>query len=142
MKRLTLPNRRRSESLAFEQNGARYHASYSRNESGEIAEVFLGLEKPGGALDDLCRDLAVTASIALQFGAPVANIRHALTRTHTGAAAGPLGKLLDFIAGAEIVNLRARTESVANAAEPPFGPDILQLIDSADAFEFGGDDDR
>jgi ribonucleoside-diphosphate reductase alpha chain len=85
MIRKRLPQRRRSETVAFEHAGIHYLASASRFDDGRLAEVFLALTKPGGALDDMARDLAVTASLALQHGCPVKTLRSALTAHPTGA---------------------------------------------------------
>ncbi len=97
MTRQRLSNRRKSENISFEHAGVNFVASVSRFPDGKLAEIFLGLEKPGGSLDDLSRDIAVTTSLALQFGATVETIRAALTRSPDGGAAGPLGRLLDVI---------------------------------------------
>ena len=43
------------------------------------------------------RDGAILISLALQFGAPVETLRHAMTRDDSEAAASPLGALLDLI---------------------------------------------
>lgn len=92
-----LPNRRRSELLNFEHDGFRYRASVSRFSDGRLAEVFLDGGKPDTTVAVVGRDLAVAASLALQHGCPVETLRKALSRLSTGAAAGPLGALLDLI---------------------------------------------
>jgi hypothetical protein len=38
------------------------------------------------------------ASLALQRGATVADLRHSLTRLNSGRAAGPIGRLLELVA--------------------------------------------
>jgi hypothetical protein len=96
--RTRLPNRRESETVRLELGGLRYFATVSRVTDGRLAEIFLDVGKPGSAIQHLARDLAVTASIALQYGAPASELRHALTRLDDGAAAGPLGALLDIVA--------------------------------------------
>ena len=95
-----LPNRRHSELIDFRHEGVNYKASVSRfDATGELAEVFLSTDKPGSTADTLARDIAVTTSIALQFGAPIDVLRNALTRQPNGSAAGPLGRLLDEVRG-------------------------------------------
>ena len=42
-------------------------------------EVFMSAGKPGAALETACRDAAVAVSIALQHGAPLDTLRHAVT---------------------------------------------------------------
>jgi hypothetical protein len=48
-------------------------------------------------LDALAHDAAIVVSIALQYGAPLAEIRHALKRDIRGEAASPIGAALDKI---------------------------------------------
>lgn len=98
MTREVLPNRRRSEILSFEHDGHRFTATVGGFDDGRPAEVFLSAGKAGTAIEAMARDLAVITSIALQHGAPVETLRHAMTRLDDGAAAGPMGKLLDLVA--------------------------------------------
>jgi ribonucleoside-diphosphate reductase alpha chain len=66
------------------------------------AEIFINAAKSGSHAETAARDGAVLCSIALQFGAPLPVLRHAMTRNAIGEASGPLGKALDIIAdGAE-----------------------------------------
>jgi hypothetical protein len=96
--RSRLPNRRVCQSFTFECGGLNYTASYSRFASGDLAEIFLSNGKCGSDSDAAARDSAVTASIALQFGAPVDVIRRALLRDPRGVASSPLGMALDLLA--------------------------------------------
>jgi hypothetical protein len=96
-RRQRLPNRRRSELYNFQHGGHSYRASVSRFEDGRLAEVFLDATKPDTGVSVAGRDLAVAASLALQFGCPADTLRKALSRLSTGAAAGPLGVLLDLL---------------------------------------------
>jgi ribonucleoside-diphosphate reductase alpha chain len=66
-----LPNRRPSETLAFECNGLSYLASISRFADGRLAEIFISNSKAGSHSDSACKDAAVVCSIALQHGGPV-----------------------------------------------------------------------
>jgi hypothetical protein len=72
-----LPNRRASETIGFELNGHTFTATISRFWDGKIGEIFLQNHKRGGAVDTAARDSAVTASIALQHGASVEELRRA-----------------------------------------------------------------
>jgi hypothetical protein len=99
MSRRLLPNRRHSEFVNFEHDGHRYRASVSRFDDGRLAEVFLDGSKPDTAVAIVGRDLAVAASLALQFGCPADTLRKALSRLSNGEAAGPLGALLDIVEG-------------------------------------------
>jgi ribonucleoside-diphosphate reductase alpha chain len=95
-----LPNRRTHEVITFVHAGFAYTAGVGRFGDGRLAEVFLTADAKGGSIvESWARDAAVLASIALQCGAEPEVIRGALTRDHTGEAAGPVGKLLDLLAG-------------------------------------------
>ena len=97
--RQRLPDRRPCESFAFQCAGLAYVASISRFPNGDLAEIFISNHKAGSDADSACKDSAVVASIALQFGAPLEMIRHALLRDPRGVASSPLGVALDLIAG-------------------------------------------
>jgi ribonucleoside-diphosphate reductase alpha chain len=98
IERRRLPNRRPSVTLDFEVHGLRYGCSYSCFADGRLAEVFLNNHKAGSQADASCRDAAVAASLALQFGCPVEVLRGAILRDPGGAASSPLGHALDLIA--------------------------------------------
>src|SRR5208283_3883154 len=95
--RQTLPNRRRSETLEIEHAGHRFSLSFSRYEDGRTAEVFLSSRHIGSPLEAIARDAAVTVSLALQHGTPLATIRKALTKDHNGGPATLLGAALAAI---------------------------------------------
>ena len=95
--RNTLPNRRPSETFAFDHEGHLYIASVGYDWHGHPAEVFLTTGKPGTGVETVSRDCAVAVSLALQHGTPLATLRQALTRLDDGSAAGPMGRLLDTI---------------------------------------------
>jgi hypothetical protein len=97
--RRRLSNRRPSETFSFEVVGLRYTCTYSRFESGEIAELFLQNSKPSSQSDTNARDSAVAASLALQFGCPLEILRGAVLRDARGVASSPLGAALDQIDG-------------------------------------------
>jgi hypothetical protein len=96
--RARLPNRRNSETIAFECNGLRYVATFSRFTDGRLAEIFINNAKAGSHSDAAAKDSAVVTSIALQHGVPSDVIRHALLRDAQGQASSPLGVVLDLIA--------------------------------------------
>ena len=99
--RQRLANRRAAETFGFECNGFRYTASISRFPDSSLAEIFIGNAKVGSHSDAAAKDSAVVCSIALQYGAPVETIRHALQRDSDGRPTSPLGAALDLIAGGE-----------------------------------------
>jgi ribonucleoside-diphosphate reductase alpha chain len=102
-----LPHRRASISLRFDVNGLNYTATYSKFADGRIAEIFLASHKSGSQADANCRDAAVAASLALQFGCPLDVLRNALLRDIRGMAATPLGVVLDLVAEQEDINAGA-----------------------------------
>jgi hypothetical protein len=97
MTRQRLPNRRRSEVVTFIHEGFRYRGSVSRFADGRIAEVFLHSAKVDTQIAAAAHDVAIAASLALQFGCPASTLRRALLRLSNGDAAGPLGELLDLV---------------------------------------------
>jgi ribonucleoside-diphosphate reductase alpha chain len=96
--RRRLPDRRESETFAFECNGLVYLASISRFDDGRLGEIFLSAAKAGSGADTAARDCAIVFSIAAQFGADLEAIRKALCRDGRGNASGPLGMVLDRLA--------------------------------------------
>lgn len=95
--RTHLPNRRPAELFDFDLDGHLFQASISRFENGNVAEVFLSTGKSETLFESVSRDLAVTASLALQHGCDLETLAHALTRTSDSNPAGPLGKLLEVL---------------------------------------------
>jgi hypothetical protein len=95
-----LPHRRASESVVFELDGVRVTATVSRFDDDGLAELFLKAGKPGNAVVVAAHDGAIAVSIALQHGADVASLRHAMTRLHDGSAAGPIGRALELFEAA------------------------------------------
>jgi hypothetical protein len=98
-----LPNRRPSTSFDFTAQGLGFTATVSRFTDGRVAEVFVVNHKAGSMAGINACDAAVVASIALQYGAPLDVIRHALMRDASGQASGPLGVALD-LAASEVKN--------------------------------------
>jgi hypothetical protein len=99
--RQRLPNRRTCVSFTFELDGLRFTASIGRFVDGRVAELFLTNHKSGNQSDTNARDAAIILSFALQYGADIDAMRHALCRDSAGRALGQVGAALDFIAEAE-----------------------------------------
>lgn len=101
--RARLPNRRQSRVFSFEHGGQKFHGSVSwfdgLADCSRPAEVFLDASKPGSPMQAMARDAAVIASLALQHGCDLDTMRTALTRDDGDDPAGPLGQLLDIVAG-------------------------------------------
>jgi hypothetical protein len=96
--RAVLPQRRPHHVLQLEHEGQRYTGGYGIAPDGSIAELWLNSLKQNSLIDAMASGAAITASIALQFGAPLDTIRHALRRNPDGSPACPLGALCDAIA--------------------------------------------
>ena len=92
-----LSQRRTSQTFELELHGLRYAVSFSRFPDGRVAEIFLQNHKPGSQSDSNARDSAIAASLALQFGCPLENLRGAVLRDAQGRASTPLGAAIDLI---------------------------------------------
>lgn len=96
--RQRLRNRREHETIEYDHAGFHYIAGIGRFDDGRFAEIFLNCAKSGTTLESHARDAAIIASIAMQHGASIHTIRHALTRNRDGSASSALGALLDMLA--------------------------------------------
>lgn len=96
--RQRLPDRRHNESFSFKCNELDYTATISRFEDGGIGELFLTNAKADSQSDSNCKDAAIIASLALQYGTPLAVIQKALLRDLRGRASTPVGMAIDLIA--------------------------------------------
>jgi hypothetical protein len=92
-----LSDRRASEQIEFA--CGKFVVTISRFPDGRLAEIFLTNGKCGSDSDVAARDSAIVCSIALQYGVPPDVIRHALMRDGQGRPSGPLGVVLDLLAG-------------------------------------------
>lgn len=92
-----LPNKRRAETTTFQRDGARFEMTVGYYPEGRVGEVFLNADRANSLLDFLMSDAAILASLALQYGAPLDEIRHALKRDARGIAASPIGAALDIV---------------------------------------------
>ena len=103
MNRKTLPNRRRAETIAFERDGARYTMTVGYYPDGQVGEIFVNAAKANSTLGAFISDAAILASLALQHGCPLDEIRHALKRDARGVAASPIGAAVDRIGAPMVV---------------------------------------
>jgi hypothetical protein len=94
-----LPNRRNCKTVDFESMNLKFTAGIGRYPDGRISELFLTNCKAGSSIGTLVRDLAIVFSFAVQHGADVEAIRNALCRDSAGHSLGPLGAVLDLLAG-------------------------------------------
>jgi hypothetical protein len=87
-----LPDRRGAEVVTFEHAKRRWTATFARHNDGRVAEVFIDAERVD-PIADLARESAILASLALQHGASLDELRHALA----GRDVGPLAAALTAI---------------------------------------------
>ena len=90
--RRRLPDRRAADVFDFEHEGRRWTATIGRFPDGDVSEVFLDT-KPS-PLADMAQDAAILASIALQHGASLATVHHAIADR-----GGPLAAAFNVISG-------------------------------------------
>jgi hypothetical protein len=95
--RARLPNRRPAETIAFERDGSRYQMTVGYFPDGRPGEVFLNADRVDSFLDAMASDAAIAISLALQYGAPLDELRHAVKRDISGKASTPIGAALDRI---------------------------------------------
>ena len=99
MNRDPLPNRREHEVVEFFHRGIPYTFGVGRYDDGRPAEAFIDGVKSGADAQIVARDGAILLSLLLQFGCPVELIQHALSREEDGSPQGPIGVLVDDLAG-------------------------------------------
>jgi hypothetical protein len=95
--RRTLPQRRHNETfeVQFWKQGWRVTVGFYGDHTTP-GEIFINASRtPGTELDAMCRDAAILASLAIQYGAPIEVIRSALTRDPTGEASSIVGAIFD-----------------------------------------------
>jgi hypothetical protein len=80
-----------------ERDGARFVLTAGFYPDDRLGEIFLNADRANSLLDFLMSDAAILASLALQYGAPLDEIRHALKRDARGVAASPIGAAVDRI---------------------------------------------
>ena len=96
--RQRLPNRRTAITTTFDRDGARFEMTAGFYPDGRVGEIFLNADRANSLLDFLMSDAAILASFALQFGASLDDLRHAVKRDAAGKAQSPIGAALDRIA--------------------------------------------
>jgi ribonucleoside-diphosphate reductase alpha chain len=97
MTREMLPQRRRSITFTLDWGGlkAPHLITIGHYDDGRIGEVFIGGGKSGEQVEAIARDGAVLLSIAMQMGADLASIRHAITRDSQGQPLSIVGAVID-----------------------------------------------
>ena len=97
MNRKRPPDRRDGELVTFDHDGVPYTAHFSRDEDGNVSELFLNGGKEGSTANVVAKECAVILSIAAQFGVPMTVLGKSLPRLHDGKPAGPVGVALAMI---------------------------------------------
>ena len=95
--RQRLPNRRAAISTSFIRDGATFEMTAGYYPDGRAGEIFLNADRANSLLDFLMSDAAILASFALQFGASLDDLRHAVKRDAAGNPQSPIGAALDAI---------------------------------------------
>ena len=98
MSRQTLPQRRRAETFTVVHWNQPFVVTVGFFDDGTPGEVFVDSRKTGGDVEAIARDAAVVISLALQHGAAVETLRHAITRSSNGAPSSILGAVIDALA--------------------------------------------
>ena len=83
--RRTLPQRRASETFDLRFWNQTFTVTVGFYADGTPGEVFIDGGKTGQDIQSTARDAAVVLSLALQHGTPIETIRHAVTRSGSGA---------------------------------------------------------
>ena len=98
------PNRRPAETFDLEVGGKTYAVCVVFYSDGRPAEIFIAGPKIGSAMDAILSDAAILASLALQHGAPPADLAKTMSRIPIdpwGTArlpASPVGAAMDLLA--------------------------------------------
>jgi len=94
-----LPYRRASNTFEFEQldGGMKYRVTCGYYDDGRLGEVFLNFHKQGTSLDGTARDAAIALSFALQHGADIEEIFHAMLKDASGNPSTQIGEAIGQI---------------------------------------------
>jgi hypothetical protein len=93
--RRILPQRRSAETFQLRFWNQPVSVTVGYYEDGAPGEIFVDAGKTGQDVQSTARDAAVVLSLALQHGATVATIKHAVTRSGNGEASSILGAIID-----------------------------------------------
>jgi hypothetical protein len=97
--RRALPMRRRCETMQIDFGGLmKSHViTIGYYDDGSIGEVFINSGRSGEPVEAIARDGAVVLSVALQYGASLDTIRHAVTRDDQGQPTSIVGAVVDHL---------------------------------------------
>lgn len=111
-----LPQRRRSITFTLQWKGlkAPHLITVGHYDDGRIGEVFIGGGKSGEEVEAIARDGAVLLSIALQMGADLDSIVHALTRDSQNQPLSVVGAVVDQLVAFQT---EKRSKALSDLAE-------------------------
>lgn len=95
MSRRILPQRRSAETFQLRFWNQPVSVTVGYYDDDTPGEIFIDAGKTGQHVQSTARDAAVVLSLALQHGATVDTIQHALTRLGDGSPASILGIVVD-----------------------------------------------
>jgi hypothetical protein len=97
MARELLPQRRGSETFLLDWGGygSPHTVTCGFYEDGRLGEVFISSGKSGELVEAIARDGAILLSIALQNGAKLSDISHAITRDSQNKPQSIVGAVVD-----------------------------------------------
>ena len=95
--REALPQRRASCTASLFIGNDTYAVTAGFYADGRIGEVFVTAPKVGTDLEAILRDGAILLSFALQHGANLDELVHAMTRNGSGEVASILGRLAEAV---------------------------------------------
>jgi hypothetical protein len=92
-----LPARRNAETFEMKFGGlkGKHTITIGYYPDGRVGELFIVGGKSGEQIEAIARDFAVVTSTALQFGAPLSVIEHALTRNSQNEPMSIGGAVID-----------------------------------------------
>jgi hypothetical protein len=101
--RRTLDQRRACETFSIDWAGFSmpHKVTIGFYNDGRIGEVFINGGKSGEAVEAIARDGAVLLSLALQYGVPMQDIAHAITRDSRDQPQTIVGAIVDMLAKRE-----------------------------------------
>ena len=115
MIRRILPQRRSAETFQLRFWNQPVSVTIGYYDDDTPGEIFIDAGKSGQDVQSTARDAAVVLSIALQHGATVDTIQHALTRLGDGSAASLLGVVIDRLS---VLTLDAAKLAAPSATDP------------------------
>jgi ribonucleoside-diphosphate reductase alpha chain len=92
-----LPQRRAACTINLAIGPATFAVTAGFYPDGRVGEVFVTAPKVGSDIEAILRDGAILLSFALQHGAPLDELVHAMTRNPSGEVASVLGRLTEAV---------------------------------------------